>query len=144
MLSAREHLLVDTQKVIGDDNGVSAAAPHSTTVQDLLTTLQNPVKCVNVSVCPRPFYSQKLSHVALRNLLPDVKPLRALANPTHNVRDPSWRIAAHAHLWIGGTGSATRARYDIFSNFYVQLIGRKRFLLAYPEVLALVDARLGP
>lgn len=41
-----------------------------------------------------------------------------------------------AHLWFGGPAIVTPLHYDPVHNFYVQLYGRKRMLLAAPDELA--------
>jgi Cupin-like domain len=42
-------------------------------------------------------------------------------------------------LWIGGRGSAAQLHYDFAHNLYVQVVGRKRFLLAAPSLLPSVQ-----
>lgn len=36
-------------------------------------------------------------------------------------------------LWVGGNGVSTAAHYDMSHNFFIQLVGTKRFLLAPPS-----------
>ena len=37
------------------------------------------------------------------------------------------------HLWYGSAGSSTRSHFDYYENFFVQVLGHKRWLLASPE-----------
>lgn len=36
-------------------------------------------------------------------------------------------------LWVGPSGATTRLHYDSFDNFYIQIYGRKRFVIFPPE-----------
>ena len=43
---------------------------------------------------------------------------------------------AVAQLWMGGNGATSQAHYDQQHNIYIQLYGRKRFLLSPPSAAA--------
>ena len=41
-----------------------------------------------------------------------------------------------AHLWYGSAGSRTRPHFDFYENFFMQVLGEKRWLLAPPAAFA--------
>lgn len=45
-----------------------------------------------------------------------------------------FRPAATVNLWAGAAGLAARVHYDTYHNFYLQVLGRKRFRLLPPDV----------
>jgi hypothetical protein len=51
----------------------------------------------------------------------------ALSSSVGNPEQPS--------IWIGGAGTSTTAHYDVMDNVFVQLHGRKKFLLWGPDAL---------
>jgi hypothetical protein len=46
---------------------------------------------------------------------------------------PSFEARWQVHVWAGEANMSARVHYDTYYNFYVQLVGRKRFVLLPPE-----------
>jgi hypothetical protein len=52
-----------------------------------------------------------------------------LANEAMPTFEARWQV----HVWAGEANMSARVHYDTYYNFYVQLVGRKRFVLLPPE-----------
>jgi len=56
--------------------------------------------------------------------------------------DESFTANYHTHVWAGAGNLSARVHYDTYWNFYVQFVGRKRFVLLPPSEWA--NLRLFP
>ena len=72
------------------------------------------------------YYSSRLARndwEPLRGDLGDLTPFQLAS------LDTSFDPDEHTQLWIGHPHVCTHAHYDVYSNFYLQLVGRKQFRL---------------
>ena len=76
-------------------------------------------------------YHSELVGEATRAVLGDATPLvvveEAAAGPA------GFRPSARVNLWAGAAGIHARVHYDTYHNFYLQVLGRKRFRLLLPD-----------
>jgi len=70
-------------------------------------------------------------------MIEDLSPFDYLVEIMPSDRDLS-KDSAILTVWIGGGGTTTHTHYDAFHNFFVQLYGRKRFLLFPPSAHSLL------
>jgi hypothetical protein len=65
-------------------------------------------------------------------VLPDISPMSFFWVPPVHSGALETKNGPISHLWYGMAGSRTRPHFDLYENYFVQVVGRKRWLLAPP------------
>jgi len=84
-------------------------------------------------VPPYHYWTGKLSDIG-SVLIGEVFPIEPLMveQPDRMTSDDSHRFR-WTNVWIGGANASTQAHFDVYHNFYVQVYGKKQFILFPPS-----------
>jgi lysine-specific demethylase 8 len=63
----------------------------------------------------------------------DLRPLEIFQVRDEDFNEEESFKSRWTNVWIGGGGATSHCHFDVYHNFYIQIYGRKRFLLFPPE-----------
>eukprot|EP00055_Hartaetosiga_balthica_P017009 m.110704 g.110704 ORF g.110704 m.110704 type:complete len:615 (+) comp9227_c0_seq6:74-1918(+) len=102
----------------------------NTTMKDLVENITtSPLQSIDM---PIGLWAGKLDDLGVE-FLADVFPLDMFMVLQPGFDPELEHLYRQTHVWFGGTNTSTPVHFDIFHNFFVQVQGRKRFLLFPPS-----------